>query len=371
MALDTNFVAEIIPLIEGMASAEKMQLSNAIMERVEEYKDFDTSPLHTVMTGIRNGNLIPILSSNYNPEAFPFNDSNNCDVPVCDLGDMPVGSHKWKTGLIECKVGICMRSFNDDFRKFWNDNVNDFGGEADIQSALVQYLVNQFRGSFNLAKWRTSYFGDEAFAGASAQYYNGFNGFFVHAEALAPTNVVEITQNAGATYTDQKNITGLDIYNYLVAMVDIYADQVWNEGGQLEFRMTKLTAQKLMNYFNRLQDKTCCGNLEILNPAGVQGSKLATIDNMSFDGYPIRVVNEWDYLINEASGLNGGGGNNARLNPHRILFTYANNLVVGTESTESLDHFDVWYNRDDKKIYLEGGARLGAGIPLNNYVLAI
>ena len=367
--LDNSFVNDIIPLVDSLTSAEKIKLENAIMTPVEAYNEFDTSTLHVNLTGIRNGNIIPIIGDTFNGEAFPFNNATDCSVPVCDTDDIPMSNYKWETGLIECRTSICMRSFNDEFRRFWEGNANDF--HEDLNSALIQYLVSKFRGNLNLAKWRTFYFGDKSFTGASANYYNGFNGVFTQMQALQPNNVISITQNAGADYTAQKNIGGLDIYNYLVEIMDKYQDQLWNDGGVRSFRMTKLTAKKLMNYFNRLEDKTCCGNLEILNSAGVQATKQATLDNMSFDGYPIIVVNEWDALINNNAGLNGGGANNPRLDPHRILFTYSANLLCGTENIDTVENFDIWYDKKDKKIYLEGGARLGAGVPLDNYILAI
>jgi hypothetical protein len=33
---------------------------------------------------------------------------------------------------------------------------------------------------------------------------------------------------------------------------------------------------------------------------------------------------------------------------------------------------DVWYSKDDKKVYVEGSSYLGAGIPMKDeYILAI
>jgi len=367
MAINTtDFVNDVLALVTDIASGEKMQLSQAIIEKTEEYSSFENSISHTILTGIRNGNVIPILSENPNPESFPFNNATDCTVPDCDL-EIKGSTHKWETGLIECRVGVCLRTFEEDFRKFFNGNVNDF--DEDTNSALMQYLVNQFKMNFNIAKWRVAYFGEKAKIGASANFYNGFDGFLIQQQAN-PTQIIDITQNAGVDFTAQKTITGLDIYNYLVAMDTLYSEQIWNEGGALEYRMTKLTAQILSNYMNGLKDKTCCDGVEIVNPDNI-GMKSYGLNNLSFRGIPIRVIPEWDFLINNASGLNGGGGNNARQNPHIIMLTYANNLLVGTESIDSLEHFDLWYERKDKKIYMEGGARFGTGVPLDNFILAI
>lgn len=360
MALDTQFVDDVISLVEDLSSVEKLSISQAIYENNDTVTSFNENPSHTIVSGVRTGNLVPIINGQANVDSFPFNDATDCSVPECEV-DFGIRTKKWELGLIECRVPICMRSFDQNFLIFFNGKKDVFG--EDTNSALMRYIAEQVQKQLNIAKWRVAYFGDKA---STSNLYNGFDGFFTQGEANA-NQVVTITENAGATYADQMNITGLDIYNYLVAMVTKMQTQNWNTGNFV-IRMTKETATILANYLNMNKDSECCDGVQKLN-----GNAMASyqFDQMSFWNYPIVIQNEWSHIINSSAELNGGGGNNARINPHRILLADRNNLLVGTENTSDLDKFDIWYERKDKKIYVEAGAYLGASIPLNDYILAI
>jgi hypothetical protein len=363
MALDTQFVEDVISLVNGLSSVEKLSISQAIYEKNQSVTTFEDSSSHTIVSGIRSGNLIPIINNKGNVDSFPFNNADDCSIPECDV-DFKIRTKKWELGLIECRVPICMRKFDQEFLLFFNGKKDVFG--EDTNSALIRFITERVQKNLNLAKWRVAYFGDKTLA---SNLYNGFDGFFTQAVA-EPENVINIQENDGADYAAQMAITGLDIYNYLVAMVEkmqiLDMDESANQN--FTFRMTKATARIFANYLNKNKDSECCDGVQKLN-----GSALASyqFDQLAFWNIPIIVEKEWDTIINESAVLNGGGGTNARLNPHRILLTYSDNLVVGTENGSDLDHFKIWYENKDHKIYIEAGAYLGAGIPLNDYVLAI
>ena len=80
---------------------------------------------------------------------------------------------------------------------------------------------------------------------------------------------------------------------------------------------------------------------------------------------------EWDAIINGTAELNGGGGAAARENPNRIILTSKDNLLIGTEERQQLSMLDVFYEKKDKKVYIDAEAYLGAAVPLNEYILAI
>lgn len=45
----------------------------------------DITKKHTVVTGVRNGSLVPILTDQPNYEAFPFVDASSCNTEECDI----------------------------------------------------------------------------------------------------------------------------------------------------------------------------------------------------------------------------------------------------------------------------------------------
>ena len=100
---------------------------------------------------------------------------------------------------------------------------------------------------------------------------------------------------------------------------------------------------------------------------------------LSFYGIPIKVMHVWDEIINKTSELNPGWNgkkiinpNAPRVNPHRILLTYKENTILGTQETSNLNFFDIWYSKDHNKVYMQGGSYFGAGIPeKENLLIAI
>lgn len=61
MAITNNFGANLLALINDITSAETALISNAYYTKNFEDSDFATN--HTILPGVRNGNIIPILSN--------------------------------------------------------------------------------------------------------------------------------------------------------------------------------------------------------------------------------------------------------------------------------------------------------------------
>lgn len=365
MAYTDNFVAELLPLVKDLAGADGIRFSKAIFEKTFLASDITKS--HTVVTGVRNGNLVPIISDVPNYESFPFVDASSCDTTECDLNSN-YSSYKWELGLISCRVPICLRQFNDNFLIFWNSYRMLNPGEVTakyLRTALLQYLVDKVKNNLEAAKWRVEYFADKT---SASNLFNGFNGWFAQMEAN-PALVVEIAKNAAATYALQKQ-TGQEVYDTLAAMEALYLQQDWSGTKPVTFKITKLQAQTLASYMNSLKDTACCDGVERLNPDNIQ-SKTFFFDKLSFHGIPLEVMPEWDAVINGTAELNGGGGANARVNPNRIILTSKDNMLIGTEERQMLSMLDVFYDKKDKKVYIDAEAYLGAAVPLNEYILAI
>ena len=72
MAITNNFDTTILELVTDITSAETAVYSNAIFEAAFEIGRLAEN--HTVITGVRNGNVIPIISTNPAYNSFPFKD---------------------------------------------------------------------------------------------------------------------------------------------------------------------------------------------------------------------------------------------------------------------------------------------------------
>lgn len=366
MAYTDNFVAEFLPLVDDLVSAENANYSKLLFEKV--FLASDITKDHTLVTGVRNGSLVPIIDNQPNYEAFPFIDAESCDTVECDLNSN-YSAIKWKLGLISCRVPICLRTFNDNFLVFWNSYKMLNPAKVTttyLRSAILQYITDLLVQSLEAAKWRVEYFAEE---GNASPLLDGFDGWFAQAEAV-PSLVVDIPKNDGANYAAQI-MTGQEIYDTLVEMEELYDSQEWADDTPKEYRMTKKMAKTLAAYLNTLKETDCCDGVEKLNPDALQ-NKAFRYDALAFRGKPIKPMPEWDQILNKVGALNGNNVAGAkRVKPNRILLINKQNLLIGTEERDMLKMLDIFVDKKDKKVYFDLEAYLGAAIPLREYILAI
>lgn len=363
MAYSDNFSTALISLVNDLVTAEKMTLSEMLYEQAFEQSDLATT--HEVVTGVRNGHVVPILKDNPNPDSFPFVDETSCAVGECAVAH-EFSSKAWELGLMECRVGICLRSFDENFLKFFSQWRQTQEGEPNLDSALIQFINGKFVQNLQIAEWRAAYFADKS---SASPLYNGFNGIFVQAQADA-NQAITITENDELTYTAQSALTGEAVYNYLVAMYEKAAQQAWFDTSIMEYRVTKSMAQKLVTYLNNLNVKAP-NNCACIDPKTAAVLPYFVINGLTLNGIPILVHNEWDTIINYSATLNGGGADNPRVDPHRALLSVRSNVLIGTSESGALQSFDIWYDKTDKKVYLEGSSYIGSSLPLAEYIVAI
>ncbi|MDB9801061.1 hypothetical protein OAB94_01665 [Flavobacteriaceae bacterium] len=364
MGYTDNFASTIGVAVDSLTAAELAKIENMITQKVFAKSDLTT--INTVITGIRNGSVLPILDNVPQPDSFPFVDASTCDTTDCDVTNT-FSEHTWELGLIECRLGICMKSFDEDFLVFFNTyKATQAGGaDVDMNSLMLKFITDKFVDNMELASWRASYFGDKALA--PNPFFDKIDGIFVQLEAGAGGKV-DITQNAGATYAAQA-ITGEEVYDYLQAMYSQATMTEWFDPAQMEFRVTRSMAAALVNFMNtaNIQKLNCV----CIDPVTAGASPVFMLEGLRLNGIPIMTITEWDDIINYSSTLNGGGGNNARVSPHRAILSIKENILVGTTTQDSLNSFDMWYSKDDKKVYIEGSSYLGGGVPTDRYILAI
>lgn len=352
MAYSDNFSEALTSLVDSMVSADKLKLSEMLYEK--SFAQGDITDSHRIVTDVRHGHTVPILKDTPNPDSFPFVDETSCVATDCDVSH-EYSAKSWEVKLIECRVGICMRSFDEDFLLFWNAYRHTQEGEPNLDTAILQFISDKFQKNHQLAQWRVAYFADTS---SGSALYNGLDGFFVQAEAN-PELVVPITENGGGTFALQA-ITGEAVYDYLSAMYDKAINYPWFDPASFEFKITRSMGLQLMSWLNKLGLKAP-SNCTCYDANAVTQTPRFTLDNMAINGVPIQVRQEWDSIINYSTVLNGGGGANARVNPHRAILTYRDNMLIGTSETDALQSLDIWYSKDDKKSVL-GGIKLHGSV---------
>lgn len=357
MAYNNNFVTYLLPLAKDLASSEKMTFSNLLFNAI--FLASDITKKHVVVTGVRHGNVVPIINEDPSYNSFPFIDANDCVINECDVQDS-YSAIKWTLGLISCRIPICLRKFNDNFLIFWNSYKMLNPGKVDsnyIRSAIMQHIIKLVKNEFEAAKWRVIYY---AIEGHTSPKLNGFDGYFEQAGANS-ANVIEIPENDTDT-----PLTGQEIYDLLYAIEEAYDATDWaDQTSAMEFRMTKRMAMTLASFMNKLDDTSCCDGIEKLDPSRTK-TKSYVYDNLSFHGYPIIPMPEWDAIQKKVAEIKEGGV--ARIN--RVLFIEKTNMLIGTEEREQLSMIDVFYDKTQKKVFIDAEAYLGAAISLPRYIYA-
>ena len=357
-----NFVADLVPLVTDLVSAEKMEMSEMLYSKA--FMDQEVTAQNEVVTGVRNGQVLPVLLDEPQPESFPFVDETSCDETECDVTHK-FSSHTWDIGLIECRVPICLRTFNRNFLKFFNAVRQTQTGDIDVDQAILMFIYDQFTKNLNLSTWRAAFFGDTS---SASVYFNGVDGIFTQMEAVA-ANQINVTQNEGATFAAQA-ITGEQVYDYLIAAYEKAALEPWFDPSIMEFKLTHSMSAPLVSWLNSL-GKKAPNNCECIDPAQAVARNVYMLDGLTINGILVRTHKEFDKIINYSTALNGGGGTNARVNPHRAILSYRENVLIGTSETNALNSFDIWHSKDDNKIYMKGSSFVGGGVPLDEFILVI
>jgi len=364
MALTDNFATGILAYINDLVSADRVNISQAIFEQVHQVPDIMNS--HTLVTGVRTGSQVPIISGKPDYGSFPFSPLD-CSSQQCGV-DTQYSLKQWQLGLLKCRYSICLEAFDENFLIFWNQfkATNPDMAEADMNTGYMAYIVGRIRQNLLAAQWRAAYFGDTTLT--SNALLNGFNGFRIQTE-LQNGIKIDIAKNVETTFAGQK-MTGQEVLDTLTAMDAAAQDTEWYTGTE-PIRMTKFMAIQYRDLLNSWGEKAqyCC-DPSIKDPNALTSAKFFNLDRLSFYQHPIYVFDDLDKIINTLAPLNGGGGTAARQEPNWALMTANTNILLGTSTTNSLNYFDIFYDRVSQNIIVDANTYIGANLVMNNYVVA-
>jgi hypothetical protein len=350
MAITTNFASAITSLVTSLTAAEKLELANVVFQ-----SNFEISKLaenHTVITGVRNGNIIPIMSNAPSYAAFPYKNPADCDIPVCDL-DLGFSAKSWKVGMIACTIPICVNNFSEDFLRFFNQQKRLFG-DIDENSALMQYIIGKFTTDLEAAMWRTAFFGDTTTLAENPNYglLRVIDGIFTQAEAMNGTQIVMAENTLGT------GLTGPALYAYLDQAYQIASVAPWFDPSTVRFEMTQAMGSVLVSWLNSLGDRSMY-NCECYSPDGLTAQRTFSVNNLiTIFGIPVHIHKEFDGVISQL-GLG---------RPYRAILTSETNIIIGTSELDQLPAFRFWYSEDTNKVNISGGATIGAALVTNEYV---
>lgn len=356
MAVTTDFKAEVMDVIDTLSGAEKAEIGNVIF--TDGLSANKIAESHILMTGVNEGDPVIKINNDVDYKSFPFLDSNVCSSNECDL-DIGFTTKKWRLALYNCRIGICMKSFDKNFLYFFRTQYPVLFGnyvsegnvwDARYDSLLLDFLRDQFVKNLAGTAWRVGYFADSTLLSSDPNYEllrGGVDGFFSQAEE---GDGLKITFN-------QTNPTGEEAYEALEKAYNHFMMEDWNDKDNVRWKLTKAFAGLLVRWLNGLSDKSQY-NCECFNADGVTSARTFNLDNLYIFGIKADVERDLDGVIKQLE-LD---------RPYRALLTYKENMQIGTPSDEDIEEFGIWYERKDKLIYIEGEAYLGSMLVTDDYV---
>lgn len=358
MAVD---ISNILEEVNSLCSADKVDINNAIFE--EYVRDENFAQHHTVFTEIRNGQLVPIIDAR--PDyGFLKVSQGNCETNSCEYNSTST-TKKWSPVDYDCRLELCKQDLECDFRKFWGMRCNDFDNMDD---AFMRFLADKILESHNASQWRIAYFDDAESADAE---YAGVNGLFKQWLEIVenPANggqLFPIPENEGATIPEQMNLQPDRAYQLFKAMYNwasMNNTRLLSIPG-IHFDVTPELAHNYLGWLMENKEVNCCFSAT----DGVTSSRYS-IDNLNYLGIPIVIRHEWSNIIRWAQ-EQAGADNLDR--PHRAVLTYTNNKPVGTCDMDSFRDFDMFYEKKDKKIYIDVATSIDAKVLINSdFAIAI
>jgi hypothetical protein len=345
MGINVASFADLRELAETLSAQQKLEIGNAIFTNT--FLSPDITERHAVVTGVKTGDVVPIIDDSTDYRSFPFISQTSCESANCDL-TVEFSGKKWTLGLIGCRYDICMKEFTPDFRTFFNENYQVLHN-VDLNSQLLQYLTGKIQRNFNGAKYRVSYFADTTFPdGPDSAYFDQFDGFFTQAEA---GDGLKIELN-------QANPTGEEMYDAFESAYASFMESDWSDKEGIRWKMTRKMAAAWVRFMNGLKDRSGY-NCECFSADGLTAMRTYTLDGqITVLGIPVEVERDLDGVIKQF----------AMDRPYRALLTYRTNMPIATQLEENLNEFDIWYNKDTKKVIIEGEALIGSSLPTDEYI---
>lgn len=341
MPIQGNFATTIRQMVTDLVTADKTRIDNAIFQSTFGISDFVR--YHTLVTGVRDGSLVPIVLAGNDFGSMPGGDEKACTFNTCDV-DINYSTKKWDLGYYDCRIPICMSNFDEDFLIFWNMYRTKMENPLEVPDAqaLLDFIISKVENRIKGTQWRVGYLGDAASANA---LINKNNGYFVQAEAGTGTKI----NLAVADPTPEQ------IYQALQDAYNAAAGKIWFSETDVVWKMTYAMAAKFVAFLNTKADLSMY-NCDCINPDALVSGRRFTIEGLRIFGIPVEVHREIDLSMAAVT----------QTNVFQALLIRKSNLLIGTNTTDKLDKFRIFYVEKDDMIYIDSAVYMGVSIPLDD-----
>jgi hypothetical protein len=343
---------------------EVKALSETII--TEFHKNPSLSEFHTLVKGIKARKQIAILGV---LGLVGKKKAGSCSTSE-NAGTLPMTEKFWAPEYIVDRFAQC---WEDLLETFFVWGLKNGVEKPDLTSTdFANFLNEQIGFAMEESVFRHAWFGDTDAAnyndspagvitnGVDPDYFNAIDGLWKQIFAIiatTPAQRVTIAANAEATYVLQKfdstDTTNEVVTGYFQTMID-EADERLTAAGDLVIVCTKSMADQ----YKRERKKA--SGIDVAYTRVEKG-----IQSLEIDGVKVYVFSFWDRMIKAYF----DNGTKYHL-PHRAVLTTKSNLQIGTEEEGNLAELDPFYEKKEKKYYVDFGFNLDAKLIEDYKVMA-
>lgn len=336
-------MADIFDQFANLTLNNEEATSDADLIKVNPYLTPELSRVHGVQTGVIMDKYIPILGQ---IEDIGLADPGTCGVNAF-TDPIPVSQKVWTPKLASARLSICKDDLSVKFKAWMESQIASKRWEQ-INNALKQFVMDRTQEAVTRAIIRIAEFGDtnaalvanggQLTAGTITGLFTLLNGMWqqIFADDAGDQAIYRYTidENVQATKAAQLALAEDSAYKIFDALVVNLPPEAMSGRNVLQ-----ITKSLWDNWVKYLEGKSGAYSPELLQDG---------MTKETFRGFQLIVRSDWDRLIRKYHDL----GDSYYL-PHRAILTDINNIPVGTSDTQSFSSLDAFYDKKDKKYYID------------------
>jgi hypothetical protein len=299
-----------------------------------------------------------------------------CDTTANESVTIETIEKTWSPKLIGDRFAECFQDFDASFTAWMLKEGNEKPDTSGTEIGM--FLTEQLQDMLHEVILRLSFFGNTAIVSGTSNnitagevaYFSALNGFFTQLFAIVAADADRLTvnttlqtRNAAATWALQR-FTNADTTNQIVTAA---LDHGWY-GADMRLRamnrneLVWLTTQSISDQYE--QERKSVGSIDAAYFRTEDG-----IMKMYSNGIEVVPMSFWDRTIRTYFGDDATPV--TAVLPHRAILVPRKNLMIGTESSGEIGGLDVWYSKDDAKVYADYNVKLDAKIGLDTLIQAV
>jgi len=312
---------------------------------------------HRVIDGISVEKEIPVFDRGF----LMLGDGTECVTTTTDVTMPSVARKVWTPTELGYRLSFCSSDFNKFFSYMKAQGYNKLDlTQAQFWGWLADYIGENHQQELHRVTW----FDDTDAAATTASpagvinsatkvpFYNQFDGLWKQIFTINAANAdtyVEVPANSASGQA----LSAQAAYDMLDAMYNAASIRLMADRSQLKFYVTDSVVRAFESY---LRSQAVNSSFELIQ---------RTQDGLAFSGIPLVTMPNWDVTIDNDMNVAG-----VKDKPHRALLTRPDNIPIGTETESNLTEMTTFYDRYQKKAFIDVFFLFDAKVYLDNELVA-